>query len=424
MGFLTPPKQDAHYDARDVRGSNHSGMRQFNERTVLQAIRQNVALPKADIARLTQLSTQTVAIIVERLMADHLLIKHERIRGKIGQPSVPIALNPEGAYGLGIQIGRRGLELLVADFVGKTRYTWGYRYDYPDPDHVLYKIREGLTHLQGVMGEQWPRVVGVGLTAPLALHQWGDMLVQSKQQAQQALGQWEHINLRQAVQAMTDLPVEFAKDTTAACVAELVQGQGRGIHNFLYVFSGTFVGGGLVMDGHIVSGPRGNAGAIGSLPTGLSQAILAGKTTQKPLQLLELASGWQLEQALLAAKIEPFLAQNLAQTNAIMDPHYQAYTQPWLARASDALAMTVASATALVDLDAVVIDGSLGGALMDALITQTQSALSYYSFAGMTPPVVLRGSVGPHARAVGGALLPLHAQFFPDKDIFLKSTAV
>ena len=35
-------------------------------------------------------------------------------------------------------------------------------------------------------------------------------------------------------------------------------------------------------------------------------------------------------------------------------------------------------------------------------------------------PHVLAGRVGNHARALGGALLPLHAQFFPDKDIFLK----
>jgi hypothetical protein len=31
--------------------------------------------------------------------------------------------------------------------------------------------------------------------------------------------------------------------------------------------------------------------------------------------------------------------------------------------------------------------------------------------------------VGAHARALGGALLPLHSQFFPDKDIFLKQDA-
>ena len=54
------------------RGSNHVGMRQFNERIVLQAIRHHGAIPKADLARLTQLSTQTVAIIVGRLLDDEI----------------------------------------------------------------------------------------------------------------------------------------------------------------------------------------------------------------------------------------------------------------------------------------------------------------------------------------------------------------
>ena len=79
-----------------------------------------------------------------------------------------------------------------------------------------------------------------------------------------------------------------------------------------------------------------------------------------------------------------------------------------------------ASAAALLDLDAVVMDGSLGAPLMTALMAATQPALDRYRFDGMHQPQLLTGQVGPHARALGGALLPLHSQFFPDKDIFLK----
>jgi hypothetical protein len=43
------------------RGSNHVGMRQFNERVVLQAIRQNGSLPKAELARLTGLTARPSA---------------------------------------------------------------------------------------------------------------------------------------------------------------------------------------------------------------------------------------------------------------------------------------------------------------------------------------------------------------------------
>lgn len=394
-----------------MRGSNHVGMRQFNERTVLQAIRHHGAIPKADLARLTQLSTQTVAIIVNRLLDDGLLIKQERVRGKIGQPSVPLSLNPQGAFSVGIQVGRRNLELLVANFLGQPVQRVEVRYDYPDPDDLFASIAQGMQTLQNKMGNMWSRTVGLGLTAPLSLHKWADLM---GDQAASALARWEHIDLTAQVQALTDLPVVFAKDTTAACVAELLQGHGRHVRNFLYVFVGTFIGGGLVLSGHIVNGDRGNAGAIGSLPVGWvsPRAKRGGKATQ----LLQLASGWQLEQALLAAGHNPLLIHH----NDIMDAAYAPICQAWLAQASQALAMTVAGSAAMLDLDAVVIDGSLGASLMSALMAATQDALAQYSFDGMHQPQLLAGQVGPHARVLGGALLPMHSQFFPDKDIFLK----
>jgi predicted NBD/HSP70 family sugar kinase len=244
-------------------------------------------------------------------------------------------------------------------------------------------------------------------------------LVGVTSQAAHALARWEHIDLAAEVQRLTDLPVVFAKDTTAACVAELLQGQGRNVRSFLYVFVGTFVGGGLVLSGHIVNGQRGNAGAIGSLPVGLAKPDAKSKGSDMPPQLLQTASGWQLEQALLAAGHDPLLIHQ----DDIMEEAYAAFTGPWIAQASQALAMTAASSAALLDLDAVVMDGSLGAPLMAALMAATQEALSGYRFDGMHQPPLLTGQVGAHARALGGALLPLHSQFFPDKDIFLKQDA-
>jgi predicted NBD/HSP70 family sugar kinase len=384
---------------------------------VLRAIRHEGAIPKADLARLTQLSSQTVSIIVNRLLDDGLLIKQERIRGKIGQPSVPLAINADGAYSIGLQVGRRSLDVVVTDFLGQMRHQWQHTYPYPSPTEVLPKIKEGLKLMQKRMGaEAWKRTAGIGLSAPLAMHQWGDLM---GKKAQKAMVDWEHIDLVQEVQAMSALPVEFAKDTTAACVAELVQGLGRDVPNFLYVYVGTFVGGGLVMDGHIVNGPRGNAGAIGSMPIGLPP-LGTRANANTPAQLLQLASGWQLEQALMSSGHDPLLVQQ----DAIMNPEFSAFTQPWLLQASKALAMSATSAAALLDLDAIIMDGSLNQKLLQALIQQTEASLTQFSFDGIHQPRILAGQVGSHARALGGALLPLHAQFFPDKDIFLKQDAL
>jgi predicted NBD/HSP70 family sugar kinase len=345
------------------------------------------------------------------LMDDGLLIKQDRLRGRIGQPSVPLSLNPDGAYSIGIQVGRRSLQLVVVDFCGQLVERVDMRYAYPDPDQVLPGIAKGLAELQQRRGASWSRVVGIGLSAPLFLHQWADVM---GGQAATALARWESVDLHAQVQALTELPVEFAKDTTAACVAELLQGHGQSVSSYLYVFVGTFIGGALVLAGHIMGGERGNAGAIGSLPIRLEDGTNA--PGQSPPQLLQLASGWQLEQALIADGHDPFLLQQ----PAIMDPAYARYVQPWLAQSSRALAMTVTSSAALLDLDAVVMDGAMAAPLMEVLLRDTQAAMAHYAFDGMHQPRLLMGKVGSHARALGAAWLPLHSQFFPDKDIFLK----
>ena len=67
------------------------------------------------------------------------------------------------------------------------------------------------------------------------------------------------------------------------------------------------------------------------------------------------------------------------------------------------------------------LDGSLSRPLLDSLLSQTRQSLEAYPLVGIVRPSrLVMGQVGAHARALGGALLPLHTQFFPDRDIFLK----
>ena len=199
----TVPESAGAGDTRRMRGSNHMGMRQFNERIVLQAIRHHGAIPKADLARMTHLSSQTVAVIVGRLLEDGLLIKQDRVRGRIGQPSVPLSLNPKGAYSIGVQLGRRSLQLVVADFCGAIVERLDYRYEYPDPELVIPQIVQGLDVLRQRLGNAWPRVVGIGLTAPLFLHQWADML--GGHAAQALAQQYPRRRILQSLQALLSL---------------------------------------------------------------------------------------------------------------------------------------------------------------------------------------------------------------------------
>lgn len=392
------------------RGSNQIGMAQFNERIVLQAIRLHGSMPKADLARLTRLSTQTVSLIINRLLENGLVLKIAPLRGKVGQPSVPIVLNPDGAFFIGIKIGRRSLDLLLLDFVGKERHRSSLSYPFPQPDTLFDVIENQLKSMCARLDPQWlVRLSGIGIAAPLALGGWQKLLGIAPQQA----GKWDRIDIRQRVQAMTDLPVEFAKDTSAACVAELVAGRGRSIKSFLYVFVDTFIGGGLVINSQLHGGLHGNAGAIGSIPLGLAR----GDARDAPEQLLSDASLFNLEQLFTASGLDEGAAND---ARALQAP-WLTHTNAWLDDAARAIALSIVSATCLLDLEGVIIDGSIDRALLEKLLAAVETALDYYSWEGVSRPIVLGGTIGSDARVMGAALLPLYANFGPDRDLFLKN---
>jgi len=389
------------------RGSNQMGMAQFNERVVLQAIRLHGALPQAQIARLTHLTAQTVSLILARLESSGLLLRLAPVRGKVGQPSVPIALDPEGAFSIGINVGRRSLDVLLVDFQGEVRERQTVNYRYPNPDEVIAEIEKHVKAMRKRLGmARRERLQGIGVAAPLLLDGWASLLGVTPSAS------WAGIDLAERVGRMSGLPTSFVKDTAAACVAELVAGRGRSLKTFLYVFVGTFIGGGLVIDSQLRSGLHGNAGAVGS------HAMRRGEPgqAQPPEQLLSVASLLSLETAYEEAGLDAGAVGDERALEAPWRPH----TEAWLAQAAPAIAMVVHNAACLLDLDGVIVDGSISRALLDRLNRDVQAAFGLYNWEGTQRPQLLPGAVGPDARALGGALLPLHANFAPDRELFLK----
>ena len=88
------PGPASHLGRAFQRGTNQSGMRNLNERLVLSLVRQRGNLSKAEISQMTELSAQTVSVIVRALENDGLLMRNEPVRGRVGQPSVPMSLDP------------------------------------------------------------------------------------------------------------------------------------------------------------------------------------------------------------------------------------------------------------------------------------------------------------------------------------------
>ena len=384
-------------DSHFHRGTNQSGMRDQNERLVLSLVRQNGSLAKTDIARMTRLSAQTVSVIMRELEEEGLLLRLAPIRGKIGQPSIPMALNPDGAYFIGLKIGRRSAELVLIDFLGNVRAMLRNSYRYPAPREILDFVSAGITRMRaGLDSAQDKRIAGLGIAMPFELWNWADTAGAPRD----IMDQWRRRDIRADIQAQCSFPVYLQNDATAACGAELVFGQTGNLRDFIYFYIGAFAGGGIVLNGRLYSGPTGNAGALGSMPVPGPN----GRSTQ----LIDVASLAILETALNARGADASYFWTSPE-NWIGDdgPEFDA----WFSSAGAALAYAIVSASSVIDFEAAVIDGWMPANARQRLVGSVQRALAEIDVEGLKIPSVREGTVGIHARALGGASLPLSERF-------------
>ncbi len=119
-GALTHPQVPSTF-AEIASGADQSGVRLYNERLLLSLVRRFGPLSKIEVARLTGLSVQSTSAIMNRLQADGLLKREAPLRGRVGQPTIPMSLDPDGAFSLGLKIGRRSCDLVLVDFRGDVR---------------------------------------------------------------------------------------------------------------------------------------------------------------------------------------------------------------------------------------------------------------------------------------------------------------
>ncbi len=378
------------------RGTNQSGMRDYNERLVLSLVRRQGSLAKTEIARLTKLSAQTVSVIMRELEDEGLLVRNEPIRGKIGQPSIPMSLDPEGAFFLGLKIGRRSAELVLIDFLGSVRAMLQLSYRYPTPRETVEFVTEGIKRVRAQLTmAQDRRIAGLGIAMPFELWNWAD----ASGATREAMDDWRNRDIRADIQAQVPFPVYLQNDATSACGAELVFGTAATPRDFIYFYIGAFAGGGVVLNGALYGGPTGNAGAVGSMPV---PAPGGGAR-----QLIDIAS---------LAMLERMINANGRDASYLWISPEEWPEQPpeldeWIASASNGLAYAIVAASSVIDFQAAVIDGWMPPAIRARLVGAVAEAMARIDAEGLALPPVREGTVGIHARAMGGASLPLSDRF-------------
>lgn len=348
-----------------------------NERQILSLIRRRGPLPRAALASATGLSPQAITNLSRKLIHNGFLDAGDVVRGKVGQPTTPLSLAPDGALFLGLKLGRRLVELALVDFGGKVKIHRQEIYGHPTPDRVMAFAQQGIATILDTLPHS-ARIAGLGIATPFRLWDWGT-----------EMADWHNFDLASRLAEGLPFPVFLENDASTACAAELIFGRSVLPRDFVHLYIAHFAGGGVVLDGRLRVGPRRNAGALGSMP------IPNGR------QLLDVASVSTLE-ARLGRSLPP------DDSGWQVPPNIEAQ---WIDAAAEAMAFSASAAVALLDISVVVIDGAIPPATRHALAEATRTALTRLPAAGIDRPEIVEGSLARSARILGAAALPL-AHFF------------
>lgn len=381
---------------------NPVSTRSNDERLVMALIKRKGPMQAADLAQCNGTTVQSASSILDDLERDALLLRREPQHGTIDHAGSVFTLNPDGAFSLGLKIGRRTSELVLMDFSGAIRASASRAYAYPLPDIILDFLETELPDiLDAVPANLHDKIMGIGIAMPFELWNWAQAVGQGGA-ADAGLADWKQIDVTARIAELTKLPVYVQNDATSACCAELAQRNAPELSNFAYFFVGYFIGGGIVVDNAVYSGPSGNAGALGSLP------IAVGRRNSG--QLLDKVSLASLEFALTQQSIDPSPIWVSPNTWTTFGP----VLDQWIDDSADYLAQAALTCCSVIDFQAIIIDGAFPRDVRSTLVEKTASVLETLNTQGLERPDILAGSIGHDARSLGAATLPMCHRYFTD----------
>lgn len=390
--------------ANPLKGTNQVDVRGYNERLVLQLIRKHGSLTKAEATRATGLSPNASSVIFRALESEGLIIRGDPIRGRIGQPSVPLKINPDAHHYLSLRIGRRSLEIAVVNFVGEIISRSRKPLPFPTPDGALEFFKAELGGVLKSAKKSRKSISGMTVAMPFELWSWTEEFGAPKEEMEA----WRDFDIVSELKKIVSWEILVENDATAACRAEQVFGSHGDKQDWVYFFVGTFIGGGIVLNGSVFPGSRRNSGGFG--PMRVPEQIGGNR-------LVDHASLVVLERSIAARGGDPFAIY--AEDSDWSE--YEPLLSDWISKAAINLSHAIVSSLSVLDFDAAVIDGAFPNDVKKRLVSEVRRQLSQTDLQGVHYLDVEPGQVGRRARTVSAAATFIAANYMIDRNTLFRN---
>lgn len=229
--------------------------------SVFETILTRSPISRIDIARQTGLSQAAVTKAVAPLVAVGLVDASPAPQrdGTPGRPMSPVSIVRESIIMLGVKVNGDEIIAVATDLATTILASERRALASPDPHAVVAAIVGAISALEAALGDRAPVIGGIGVSVS------GVVDVSTGVVRESNLMGWVDVPLRSLLSGGTTLPVTVMNDVHALMIREGWFGMGLGAASFAIVTIGPGVDSGLYLNGGVVSGAFGVAGAIGHL---------------------------------------------------------------------------------------------------------------------------------------------------------------
>lgn len=367
-----------------MQGSNSKQNKAINLRLVLSQIVTEGPISRVEMSRNTHLTKQTITNMVDQLLTVKLIselgVKKE---GSVGKPSQMLMLNKTAAYTLAFKIGEKEIEAGIFCLDGECLNQLAMPYT---PDELIKQscfLADTLLTASQIVKNQ---ILGAGLTFTYA-KQASIEKYQFSQRIQEQLS--DKLNLPVALET-----------TAAACAAyQMLFGEAKQLHSFVYVHIGDTVDAAVVNDRKVLLGQNGFTGAIGEL-------FVTPETNGNTAELGRLNDFASLN------SLKEFLGQRtLTSTELIRNILLNSSkVEQWLENAAEPMRIAIHTLESLLNCQTIILGGDLNSDFLERFIKKLRPFIPSIAQFGERQVVRLIKSPDTEQIALkGAATLPLHA---------------
>ncbi|MFF7472984.1 ROK family protein [Streptomyces sp. NPDC008092] len=378
-------------------GANQIDLGSFNECVVIETVRLAGAITRGEISDRTRLTQQSVSRIARSLLDRGLLVEERRQHSTVGKPRGLVRLRDDAAHALGIHIDPEVLTAVLVDLSGRivARRVEKITPE-PRPGAVVAQIAalgEAVLANSGQAVRE-NSFLGLGVVVPGPVDTVSGTVLDPP-----LMGVLKDVPLRSLLEQRFSCPILVEKDSTAAAVGERWIGRESRARDFVYLYLGTGVGAGLILNGDIYRGLTANAGEFGQLC-----AVTLGRV--EPSGRPEVLPECNPARHVLTRADGPRVAGAAGQVPK--DP-------PTVREAAQAIGRGALALIDLLDVGLVVVGGPFcTGPAADVYLTEIERAVNDFPTARRLRRVHVERSVSIHeAAAVGAASTLFHAAFTP-----------